>query len=182
MASVRGTDVQSRPTECLDCPRVPLETFQSLVSPFETAFHAPMAAWRLEGTRRTARRCTVDKTCPCATPEDRLFCMLVSLKTYALQGVQGRLCSMGQSKAYQSIPVLLPALRTLSDAFRNALLVVPPHDSFSQCHSLQKICSSCRLKAGSFAPPHWRQYNRPAPFSCLSSYQFIIILFSMIAL
>jgi hypothetical protein len=27
MASVRGTDVQSRPTECLDGPSVPLEEF-----------------------------------------------------------------------------------------------------------------------------------------------------------
>jgi hypothetical protein len=63
MASVRGTDVQSRPTECLDYPSVPIEEFQSLVSPFETAFQTPMAAWRLDGQRRTAHRLTVDKTC-----------------------------------------------------------------------------------------------------------------------
>jgi len=152
MASVRGTDVQSRPTECLDCPRVPLETFQSLVSPFETAFHAPMAAWRLEGTRRTARRCTVDKTCPCATPEDRLFCMLVSLKTYALQGVQGRLCSMGQSKAYQWIHVLLPALRTLGDAFRNALLVDAPSRSFFSVPQSPKNLLKLPPQGGEFCP------------------------------
>ncbi len=125
MASVRGTDVQSHPTACLDGPSVPLEEFQSLVSPFEIAFQAPMAAWRLDGQRRIARRFTVDKTCPCATPEDRLFCMLVSLKTYALQVVQGRPFSMGQSKAHQwshvLLPALLVALRTLGDASARSL-------------------------------------------------------------
>jgi hypothetical protein len=48
------------------------------------------------------------------------LCILVSLKTYALQVVQGRLFGMGQSKANQWIHVLLPmlltALRTLGDA------------------------------------------------------------------
>src|SRR5262249_41191630 len=54
------------------------------------------------------------------TPEDRLFFILVYLKTYALQVVQGRLFGMGQSKANQWIHMLLPALltalRTLGDA------------------------------------------------------------------
>jgi hypothetical protein len=54
------------------------------------------------------------------TPEDRLFFILVYLKTYALQVVHGRLFGMGQSKANQWIHVLLPALlaalRTLGDA------------------------------------------------------------------
>jgi hypothetical protein len=55
-----------------------------------------------------------------ATPEDRLFFILVYLKTYALQVVQGRLFGMRQSKAHQWIhgllPALLAALRTLGDA------------------------------------------------------------------
>src|SRR6266446_2585157 len=54
------------------------------------------------------------------TPEDRLFFILAYVKTYSLQVVQGRLFSMGQSKANQWIHVLLPALlaalRTLGDA------------------------------------------------------------------
>jgi hypothetical protein len=53
-----------------------------------------MAAWRFDGTPRTARRCTVDKHCPLPTPEDRLFFLLPYLKTYALQVVQGRLFGM----------------------------------------------------------------------------------------
>ncbi len=44
MASVRYTDVQVHPAECLDVTSMTLEAFQVLVPPFEAAFHAPMAA------------------------------------------------------------------------------------------------------------------------------------------
>jgi hypothetical protein len=37
--------------------------FQLLVAPFETAFQAHMAAWRLDGKLRTARQFTVYKNC-----------------------------------------------------------------------------------------------------------------------
>jgi DDE superfamily endonuclease len=120
MASVQFTDVQSRPTEFLDLTSLTLDEFQLLVPPFEAAFQAHMAAWRLDGKPRTARQFSVYKNCPLPTPEDRLFFILVYLKTYALQVVQGRLFGMGQSKANQWIhvllPVLLAALRALGDA------------------------------------------------------------------
>jgi hypothetical protein len=120
MASVRFTDVQARPTEFLDFTSLTLDEFQQLVPPFEAAFQAHMAAWRLDGKPRTVRQFIVYKNCPLPTPEDRLFFILVYLKTYALQVVQGRLFGMGQSKANQWIHVLLPALlaalRTLGDA------------------------------------------------------------------
>src|SRR6266849_5581828 len=84
-----------------------------------------MASWRLDGKPRTARRFTVYKNCPLPTPEDRLFFILVYLKTYALQVVQGRLFGMGQSKANQWIHVLLPALlaalRAIGDALARSL-------------------------------------------------------------
>jgi hypothetical protein len=69
-----------------------------------------MTRWCLDGTPRTNRRFSVYRTCPLATPEDRLFFLLTYLKTYTLQVVQGRLFGMGQSKANQWIHVLLPAL------------------------------------------------------------------------
>jgi hypothetical protein len=120
MASVRFTDVQFRPTEFLDLTSLTLEEFQTLVPPFEAAFHAHMAVWCLDGKPRTTRQFTVYKNCPLPTTEDRLFFILVYLKTYALQVVQGRLFGMGQSKANQWIhvllPVLLAALRALGDA------------------------------------------------------------------
>src|ERR671925_1378839 len=120
MTGVRFADLQSRPTEFLDFTSLTLEEFQQLLPPFEAAFQAHMAAWRLDGKPRTARQFAVYKNCPLPTPEDRLFFLLTYLKTYSLQVVQGRLFGMGQSKANQWIHVLLPALlaalRTLGDA------------------------------------------------------------------
>src|SRR2546427_7824875 len=120
MAHLWFTDVQDRPTEFLDFTSLTLDEFQRLVPPFEAAFQAHMAAWRLDGKPRTARQFAVYKNCPLPTPEDRLFFILVYLKTYALQVVQERLFGMGQSKANQWIHMLLPtllaALRALGDA------------------------------------------------------------------
>ena len=120
MASVRFSEVQARPTEFLDMTSLTLDEFQQLVPPFEAAFQAHMAAWRLDGKPRTARRFTVYENCPLPTPEDRLLFILAYVKTYSLQVVQGRLFGMGQSKANQWIHVLLPALlaalRALGDA------------------------------------------------------------------
>src|SRR5919198_164846 len=120
MAGVRFTDLQSRPMEFLDFTSLTLDEFQQLVPPFETAFQTRMAAWRMDGKPRTARRFTVYKNCPLPTPEDRLLFILVSLKTSALQVVHGRLFGMVQGKANQWIHVLLPALlaalRALGDA------------------------------------------------------------------
>src|SRR6267143_137727 len=120
MAGLRFTDLQSRPMEFLDFTSLTLDEFQQLVPPFEGAFHARMAAWRLDGKPRTARRFPVYQHCPLPTPEERLLFILTYLKTYALQVVQGRLFGMGQSTAHQWIHVLLPALlaalRTLGAA------------------------------------------------------------------
>ena len=120
MASVRFTELQSRPMEFLDFTSVTLDEFQQLVPPFETAFQCQMAARRMDGKPRTARRFTVYKNCPLPTPEDRLLFILTYVKTYALQVVQGRLFGMVQSKAHRWIhvllPVLLAALRSLGDA------------------------------------------------------------------
>jgi hypothetical protein len=125
MAGLRFTDLQSRPIEFLDVTSLTLDEFQQLVLPFETAFHARMAAWRMDGKPRTARRFTVYKNCPLPTPEDRLLFILVSLKTYALQVVHGRLFGMVQGKVNQwshvLLPVLLAALRTLGDALARSL-------------------------------------------------------------
>ena len=110
MAGVRFTELQSRPMEFLDFTSVTLDEFQQLVPPFETAFQCHMAAWRMDGKPRTARRFTVYKTCPLPTPEDRLVFILTYIKTYALQVVQGRLFGMVQGKANRWIHILLPTL------------------------------------------------------------------------
>jgi hypothetical protein len=59
MASIRFADMQARPTEFLDFTSLTLDEFQQLVPPFEAAFHAHMATWRLEGKPRTARQFAV---------------------------------------------------------------------------------------------------------------------------
>ena len=120
MGSLRSTDLQPRPTEVLDLTSLTLDALQRLVPPFEAAFQAHMAQWRLDGRPRTARRYTTYHNCPLPTLEDRLLFILVYLKTYPLQVVQGRRFGMGQSKAHQWLHVLLvvlqATLRTRGDA------------------------------------------------------------------
>ena len=79
MAGLRFTDLQSRPLEFLDFTSLTLEEFELLVPPFEAAFQAHMAAWRLDGKPRTVRQFAVYKNCPLPTAEDRLFFLLTYL-------------------------------------------------------------------------------------------------------
>jgi Helix-turn-helix of DDE superfamily endonuclease len=111
MGTLRFAALQTRPTEVLDLTSLTVDEFGQLVSPFDAAFQTYMADWRLDGRPRTARQYTTYKNCPLPTPEDRLLFILVYLKTYPLQVVQGRLFGMGQSKAHQWIHVLLVVLR-----------------------------------------------------------------------
>jgi hypothetical protein len=68
MAGVRFSDVQSRPMEFLDLTSLTLDEFEQLVPPFEAAFQAHMAVWRLDGKPRISRQFSVYKTCPLPTP------------------------------------------------------------------------------------------------------------------
>src|SRR3954451_14007216 len=124
MVGLRFADMWVRPTEFLDFTSLTVDEFQILIPPFEAAFQAHMRLWCLDGTPRTNRRFSVYRTCPLATPEDRLFFLLTYLKTYTLQVVQGRLFGMGQSKANQWIHVLL--LRPALLAARRHLGQAPP--------------------------------------------------------
>ena len=182
MASVRFADVQSRPTEFLDFTSLTLEEFQQLVLPFEAAFQAPMAAWRLDGRPRTARRFRVYQNCPLPTPEDRLFFLLTYLKTYSLQVVQGPLFGMGQSKANKWIHVLLPALlaalRTLGDAPARSLtalaqrLGVTEADAASVVGSLEEsapvVAAPVATPASPLLPMMGRNDGSSAPKTLLN--------------
>jgi len=145
MAGLRFTALQSRPMEFLDFTSVTLDEFQLLVPPFEAAFQARMAAWRMDGKPQTARRFTVYKNCPLPTPEDRLLFILVYLKTYALQVVQGRLFGMVQGKANQWIHVLLPALlaalRALGDAPARSLTALAQRLGVSEADAASVVGS-----------------------------------------
>src|SRR4051812_32024308 len=164
MTGVRFADVQSRPAEFLNLTSLTLEEFQDLVAPFEAAFQDHMAARRLDGKPRTARRFTIYRTCPLATPQDRLFFVLTYLKTAAVQVVQGGLFGMGQSKANQWIHVLLPALlvalRALGDAPARSLTALAQRLAVSQgalvAAPLEEpssmACPACAPVAGQASP------------------------------
>jgi len=175
MAGVRFIDVESRPTEFLDLTSLTLDEFEQLIPPFEDAFQAHMALWRLDGKPRTARQFAVYKNCPLPTPEDRLFFLLTYLKTYSLQVVQGRLFGMGQSKANQWIHVLLPALqaalRTLGDTPARSLSALAQRLGVSESEivSLVESLEEAPPPVESISSPdvvsqdqHW--LVRPPPF------------------
>ena len=85
------------------------------------------------------------RTAPLLTPEERLFFILTSLKTYSLQVVQGRLFGMSQSKANQGIHVLLPALlvalRTLGDAPARSLAALAQRLGVSEADAASVVGS-----------------------------------------
>src|SRR6516165_6062298 len=157
MASIRCADLQARPTEFLDFTSLTLDEFQQLVPPFEAAFQAHMAAWRLDGKPRTARQFAVYKNCPLPTPEERLFFILAYVKTYALQVVQGRLFGMGQSKANQWIhvllPVLLAALRALGDAPARSLTALAQRLGVSEADAATVVAPLAEEAAPGGAAP-----------------------------
>ncbi len=68
MVGIRFIEVQPRPMEFLDLTSLTLDEFEQLVPPFETAFQAHMAQWRLDGKPRTSRQFSVYKNCPLPTP------------------------------------------------------------------------------------------------------------------
>src|SRR5207249_1694364 len=97
---------------------------------------------RLDGKPRTARRFRVYQNCPL---EDLPLFILAYVKTYSLQVVQGRLFGMGQSKANQWIhvllPVLLAALRTLSDAPARSLSALVQRLGVSEADAATGVAS-----------------------------------------
>jgi Helix-turn-helix of DDE superfamily endonuclease len=156
MGSLRFTDIQTRPTEVLDVTSLTLDEFQQLVPPFEATFQAHMAHWRLDGQPRTARRYITYTNCPLPTPEDRLLFILVYLKTYPLQVVQGRLFGMGQSKAHQWIHVLLvvlqATLRALGDAPSRSLTELAQRIGVAEANAAAVVVSPTEADPPRAAP------------------------------
>jgi DDE superfamily endonuclease len=148
MGTLRFADLQTRSPEVLDLTSLTVDEFRQLVPPFEAAFQVQMADWRLDGKPRTARRYTTYTNCPLPTPEDRLLCILVYLKTSPLQVVQGRLFGMGQSKAHQWIHALLVVLR----ATRRGLGDVPTR-SLTELATRLGVAAAAMVEPTEAAPP-----------------------------
>ena len=157
MGTLRFADLQTRPTEVLDLTSLTIEEFRALVPPFEAVFQVHMAEWRLDGRPRTARRYTTYKNCPLPTPEDRLLFVLVYLKTYPLQVVQGRLFGIGQSKAHQWIHVLLvvlrATLRTLGDAPTRSVQALAKRLGVAEAEAAAMVVPTAGFPPP--APPFW---------------------------
>jgi hypothetical protein len=112
MPRLRYAELVRKPLDVLDMTSLTPDEFQILVPPFEAAFQAHMAEWRLDGKPRTARRYTTYTNCPLPSAEDRLLFLLVYLKTNPLQVAHGIMFGLPQGKTNQWIHVLLPVLRT----------------------------------------------------------------------
>jgi Helix-turn-helix of DDE superfamily endonuclease len=156
MGNIRFTDIEPRPTEVLDLTSLTLEEFRRLLPPFEAAFQAHMAQWRFDGQPRTTRRYTTYQNCPLPMPEDRLLFILVYLKTYPLQVVQGRLFGMDQSKANQWIHALLGVLqgtlRTLGDAPSRSLQALAQRVGVTEAEAGALVVPTAELKTPAELP------------------------------
>jgi hypothetical protein len=130
MGTLQGADIATRPLEGLDLTSLTTEACRELVPPFDAACQAPMAAWRLDGRPRTARRYTASTNCPLPTPAERRLCILVDLQTHPLHVVQGRLFGLGQRQAHQGmhgrLVVRRATLRALGEAPTRSVQALAP--------------------------------------------------------
>ena len=108
---MRYADVRRKEQKFIDCTSLTGKEFDKLVPVFEEEFQEYMKVWRLDGKKRVGRKYQTYANCPLPTPEDRLFFLLVYLKTNNLQVIHGELFQMSQGKANQWIHTLLPVLR-----------------------------------------------------------------------
>lgn len=118
--ALRYTELKGKKYDLLDLTSLTEEEFEILVIPFEQHFQAYMAAWRIDGKPRRARRYTTYKNSPLPSAEDRLLFILVYLKNHSLQVLHGRLFGLPQGKANRWIHLLLGILQTTLQAMGDA--------------------------------------------------------------
>src|SRR5437867_1431265 len=96
MAEVRRAGVRSAarartPLDGLAMPRLTPAAWQPWVPVFDPAWHAHLAAWRVAGPPRTARRWTPDPTGPRPPPADRRGGSRIDRTTPPRHGAHGRM-------------------------------------------------------------------------------------------
>ncbi len=84
--------------------------FQHLIPYFATSFEHALQAQTVEGYDRIGRAYTTYRNSPLPTIEDKLLFILVYLKQYPTQTVQGQLFGLSQSNANKWIHLLHPIL------------------------------------------------------------------------
>lgn len=86
------------------------EEFFELIPAFEQAFQERMKEYCLDGKPRLGREYVSYANSPLPTADDRLFFIVVYIKTHSIQVVHGRMFGLPQNKANQWIHTLLPVL------------------------------------------------------------------------
>ena len=126
MKGLRYQDVAQRESEVLALTSLTPNEFTELIPAFEEAFQERMQEYCLDGKPRRGRGYVCYGNSPLPTPEDRLFFILVYLKTNPLQVAHGRMFGLPQNKANQWIHTLLPVLQHALHAQGDAPLRLLP--------------------------------------------------------
>lgn len=84
--------------------------FQDLLPAFQASFETALRDQTMEGLDRIGRAYTSYRNSPLPTMEDKLLFILVYLKQYPTQMVQGQLFGLSQSNANKWIHLLHPVL------------------------------------------------------------------------
>lgn len=110
---------RKRPRRFIALTSFTVEEFDTMVPEFEKQFANRMERYTLDGKKRQKRRYSVYKNSPLPTIEEKLFFILVYIKSYCLQEVQAALFGMSQPKANQWLhclwPVLLETMASLGE-------------------------------------------------------------------
>lgn len=108
-------EYRTQPTEFLALTGYTGQEFEALIPHFRVQYEQWMSTHRLDGQVRGRRKYSNYQNSPLPTSEDKLFFILVYLKSNNLQTVQGALFGLSQPKANQWIHCLHPILnQTLS--------------------------------------------------------------------
>lgn len=111
MGKVRYEDAKLKTSEFLAFTSLSIDEFEILVPHFEKAYQEHLSKWCVNGQLRKKRSYTTYKSCPLATPEDRLLFVMSYIKGNPTQSAHGMTFGMAQSKVNLWLHVLLPVLR-----------------------------------------------------------------------
>src|SRR5258708_12497064 len=98
---MRYAEVSRKELKFLDLTSLTVEEFQQILPVFEERFREPMKKIRLDGKPRFGREYQTYVNCPLPTPQDRLFFILVYLKTNPFQLLQRPMFLIPPNKTHQ---------------------------------------------------------------------------------
>lgn len=107
---LRYQDIAENETKLLALTGLTQPEFQHLVPHFASSFADALQGQTVEGYDRIGRAYTTYRNSPLPSIEDKLLFILVYLKQYPTQTVQGQLFGLSQSNANKWIHMLHPVL------------------------------------------------------------------------